>query len=75
MHYLYLFTMKHKTIVILEKKNSNKQSDTFAKGNKTVQETKTKRCIKFPEQKPKNQYFKSFEFVKGIVKPINTQSW
>ena len=61
MHYLYLFTMKHKTIVILEKKNSNKQSDTFAKGNKTVQETKTKRCIKFLEQKLKNQYFKSFK--------------
>ena len=59
MHYLYLFTMKHKTIVILKKKTTNKVTN-LQKENNTVQETKTKRCVKFLEQKLKNQYFKSF---------------
>ena len=60
MHYLNLFTMKHKTIVILEKKTATNKVTHLQKENKTVQETKTKRCIKFLEQKLKNQYFKSF---------------
>ena len=60
MHYLYLSKMKHKTIVMLEKKTATNKVTHLQKENKTVQETKTKRCIKFLEQKLKNQYFKSF---------------
>ena len=53
--------MKHKTIVKLKKKKTATNKVTnLQKENNTVQETKTKRCIKFPEQKLKNQYFKSF---------------
>ena len=60
MHYLYLSKMKHQTIVTLEKKTATNKVTHLQKENKTVQETKTKRCIKFLEQKLKNQYFKSF---------------
>ena len=52
--------MKHKTIVILEKKTATNKVTNLQKENNTVQETNTKRCIKFLEQKLKNQYFKSF---------------
>ena len=43
----------------IEKKTTNKVTN-LQKENNTVQETKTKRCVKFLEQKLKNQYFKSF---------------
>ena len=43
-----------------KKKPATNKVTHLQKENKTVQETKTKRCIKFQEQKLKNQYFKSF---------------
>lgn len=49
-----------KTTVILGKKKTTNKVTHLQKENKTVQETKTKRCKKFLEQKLKNQYFKSF---------------
>ena len=48
MYYLYLFTVKHKTI--LEKKNSNKQNDTFAKGKQNCAGNSNKKLHKFLEQ-------------------------
>ena len=61
MQYLYLFTMKHKNNSNIGKKTATNKVTHLQKENKTVQETKTKRCIKFLEQKLKNQYFKSFK--------------
>ena len=44
----------------IEKKKTTNKVTNLQKENNTVQETKTKRCVKFLEQKLKNQYFKSF---------------
>ena len=43
-----------------KKKQQQTKWHICKKENKTVQETKTERYIKFPQQKLKNQYLKSF---------------